>query len=231
MNQPTTSPPSSQTAQVDKDSEGEPNGVSDLEKQNVLSKKTGADQRGQDRPGGAPGSLYQPKTIKFWVIMACNLLCLFLAALDRTIITTAIPRITDQFHSLGDIGWYAAAYMLPGSISQLVYGRIYKFYDMKWVFLTTVILFEIGSAVCGAAPNSGAFIAGRAIAGLASAGLFSGCMLIMMALIPLHKQPMFQATFGGAFAVASVMGPLIGGGFTSSVTWRYVHQDLVQQWR
>ncbi|KAJ5949387.1 hypothetical protein N7454_000971 [Penicillium verhagenii] len=146
---------------------------------------------------------------------------LFLVALDRTIIATAIPRITDEFHSLGDIGWYGSAYMLASASAQLLFGRIYKFYDIKSVFLTSVVVFEIGSAVCGAAPTSNAFIAGRAIAGFASAGIFSGCMLIVIALIPLHKRPMYQGMFGAVFGIASVMGPLVGGGFTSSVTWRW----------
>ncbi|KAJ5136069.1 efflux pump antibiotic resistance protein [Penicillium atrosanguineum] len=162
-----------------------------------------------------------PQTLKFWVIMACNFLSLFIVALDRTIVTTAIPKITDDFNSLGDIGWYGSAYMLTGATSQLIFGRIYKFYNMKWVFLTTMIIFEVGSVVCGAAPSSNAFIAGRAIAGFASAGLFSGCMLIIIPLVPLHKRPMFQAMFGAVFGLASVMGPLIGGGFTSGITWRW----------
>lgn len=152
--------------------------------------------------------------------MLCNFLSLFLVALDRTIVTTAIPRITDEFKSLGDIGWYGSAYMLTSATSQLLFGRIYKLYSMKRVFLTTVVIFEIGSAICGAAPNSNAFIAGRAIAGFASAGVFSGCMLITIPLVPLHKRPMFQSMFGAVFGIASVMGPLIGGGFTSGVTWR-----------
>lgn len=152
--------------------------------------------------------------------MLSNFLALFLVALDRTIIATAIPRITDEFGSLGDIGWYGSAYMLTTSCSQLVFGRIYKHYDMKWTFLISIIVFEIGSAICGAAPNSPSFIAGRAIAGAASAGIFTGCMMIMIPMVPLHKRPMFQGLFGMIFGLASVMGPLIGGGFTGSVTWR-----------
>jgi MFS family permease len=155
--------------------------------------------------------------------MLCNFLSLLLVALDRTIIATAIPRITDEFHSLGDIGWYGSAYMLASASAQLLFGRIYKFYDMKWVFLSSVVVFEIGSAVCGAAPTSNAFIAGRAIAGFASAGIFSGCMLIIIPLVPLHKRPMYQGLFGAVFGIASVMGPLVGGGFTSSVTWRWAN--------
>ncbi|KAK3318304.1 putative aflatoxin efflux pump [Apodospora peruviana] len=165
--------------------------------------------------------LFQPKSVRFWLTLVCNFLALFLVALDRTIIATAVPRITDEFQRLGDIGWYGAAYMLTTSCAQLVYGRIYKFYDMKWTFIISIIVFEAGSAICGAAPNSEVFIVGRAIAGMASAGIFSGCMLIMIPMVPLHKRPAFQSLFGMVFGIASVMGPLIGGGFTSGATWRW----------
>lgn len=88
---------------------------------------------GPPGPGG-PGvnELYKPKTLKFWLILLSNFLAMFLVALDRTIVATAIPTITDEFHSLGDIGWYGSAYMLTTSAAQLVFGRLYKYYSMKW---------------------------------------------------------------------------------------------------
>ncbi|KAH6631604.1 major facilitator superfamily domain-containing protein [Chaetomium tenue] len=165
--------------------------------------------------------LYQPWSVRFWLTLLCNFLALFLVALDRTIIATAVPRISDEFQALGDIGWYGSAYMLTTACAQLIFGRIYKFYDMKQTFLTSVLVFEIGSTICGAAPNSVSFIAGRAIAGLGSAGIFSGCLLIMIPMIPLHRRAMSQSLFGVVFGLASVLGPLIGGGFTGKVTWRW----------
>lgn len=82
------------------------------------------------------------------------------------------------------------------------------------------MIFETGSAICGAAPTSPVFIFGRAIAGLGSAGIFSGAMMIMIPMVPLHKRPMFQSMFGMIFGIASVLGPLVGGAFTSGLTWR-----------
>ena len=90
------------------------------------------------------------------------------------IIATAIPKISDEFHSIEDIGWYASAYMLTGSSFMLLFGKLYTFYPPKWALLAAIFLFEIGSAVCGAAPNSTAFIIGRAIAGWGFSGIFTG---------------------------------------------------------
>lgn len=197
---------------------------------------------GPGGPGGpgapGPNTLYKPKTLRFWLTLLANFLAVFLVALDRTIVATAIPQITDEYGSLGDIGWYGSAYMLTTSASQLLFGRLFKFYNTKWyvptrhrgvsclltsharTFLTSVLIFEVGSAICGAAPTSPVFIFGRAIAGFGSAGIFSGAMMIMIPMIPLPKRPMFQSMFGMVFGISSVLGPLIGGAFTSTLTWR-----------
>jgi predicted MFS family arabinose efflux permease len=104
---------------------------------------------------------------------------------------------------------------------QLLMGKVYKFYPAKPVFLIGTTLFEVGSAVCGSAPSSKIFIVGRAISGLGASGMFSGLMVIMFHTIPLQQRPIYQGAFGAIFAVASVVGPLIGGTFTDKVTWRW----------
>jgi hypothetical protein len=135
---------------------------------------------------------YKPKTLKFWLIIISVFAAMLLVALDRTIIATAIPQITNDFQSLGDIGWYGSAYMLTTAAFQLIFGRIYRFYDLRKTFLACILTFEIGSAVCGAAPSSVVFIVGRAIAGIGAAGIMTGSMMSIIPLVPLHKRPVFQ---------------------------------------
>jgi hypothetical protein len=169
---------------------------------------------------------FKPKTAKFWMVMLSNFIAMFLVALDRTIIATAIPRITDDFRSLGDIGWYGSSYMLTTAASQLLFGRIYKFYSLRWYdpfperqslsevlfqllankyanrcYLASILIFEVGSAICGAAPNSPVFITGRSIAGIGSAGIFTGSMMIMIPMVPLHKRPLFQGTLNTEYHI------------------------------
>lgn len=100
-------------------------------------------------------------------------------------------------------------------------GKVYKFYPAKPLFLVGIITFEVGSAICGAAPSSKAFIIGRAIAGMGSSGLFSGVMVIMFHTIPLEQRPIYAGCGGAVFGIASVVGPLLGGTFTDKLTWRW----------
>lgn len=177
---------------------------------------------------------FKPKSIKFWTILIGMYMSFFLVALvflilplgcitvlihqqDRLIIATAIPSITAEFNSIQDIGWYGSAYMLAAACFFPIFGRIYQLYSTKHVFLVSIVIFEAGSALCGAAPNSTAFIIGRAIAGLGSAGIFSGATLIILPLVPLRKRPIFTSFFGLIFGVSSVLGPIVGGALTDSV--------------
>ena len=175
---------------------------------------------GQDGGGPSEDTEYPPFPVVIAVMSSC-ILAMFLVALDRTIIATAIPYITDDFHSIQDIGWYGSSYMLANCSVQLLYGRIYRFYPTKFVLLCAIGLFEVGSAICGAAPNSNALIVGRAIAGAGSSGIMSGVIQVMIYLVPLSERPKYTGSFGAIFGVSSVLGPLLGGIFTEKISWRW----------
>ncbi|EPS43044.1 hypothetical protein H072_2976 [Dactylellina haptotyla CBS 200.50] len=154
-------------------------------------------------------------------ITVALVLAIFLVALDRTIISTAIPQITNEFNSLGDVGWYGSAYLITGCGLLPLSGKIYTFYPVKWVFLTQIFVFEVGSALCGWAPDSTSFIVGRAIAGAGSSGIFTGAIVMLTDAVPLHKRSTFMGAFGGVFGVSGVVGPIMGGAFAQHATWRW----------
>ncbi|KAK0730372.1 major facilitator superfamily domain-containing protein [Lasiosphaeris hirsuta] len=145
----------------------------------------------------------------------------FLISIDRTIISTAIPYITGEFQSTPDIGWYGSAYLLTACAFQPVFGRIYMLFSIKKAYLSAMFLFELGSLLCGAAPNSMTLIVGRAIAGFGSAGILTGSFVVVATAVPLQLRPVYMAVVGLMFGVGASVGPLLGGVFTDLVTWRW----------
>ncbi|KAK8256260.1 major facilitator superfamily domain-containing protein [Phyllosticta capitalensis] len=162
-----------------------------------------------------------PGAWKLGLITVALCLTVFCMALDNTIIATAIPRITDHFKALGDVGWYGSAYLLTTCSFQLIFGKLYTFFSIKWVYLIALGIFELGSFICGIAPTSNALIVGRAVAGLGAAGVFSGAILIVSKTVPLRQRPTYTGIVGGIYGIASVAGPLMGGAFTDKVSWRW----------
>ena len=123
-------------------------------------------------------------------------LAVFLLSTDRTIVTTAIPYITNDFHSFAQFGWYGSAYLITSSVFQPLFGRVFQLFDLKWTYVASLLIFEVGSVVCAAAPTSTALIVGRAITGFGSAGIVSGSFVIGLHVVPLHKRPIYTACVG-----------------------------------
>lgn len=155
----------------------------------------------------------------FLVVALC--LVTFMVGLDQMIIATAIPKITTDFHSLDDVGWYGSAYLLTTTSLQPSYGKIYTFFNVKWTFMFAMAVFEIGSIVCAVAKDSPTLIVGRAVAGTGAAGLFSGGMTIIGYSVPLRKRAIYLASLSSMFGVSSIVGPILGGTFTDKLTWRW----------
>ncbi|KAJ5143534.1 uncharacterized protein N7515_002321 [Penicillium bovifimosum] len=172
--------------------------------------------------GDTPADVEEyPSSWRLALITVALCFCVFCVALDNTIIATAIPKITDQFNSLEDVGWYGSSYLLTTCAVCLMFGKLYTFYSIKYIYLMALGIFEIGSLVCAVTPTSVGLICGRAIAGLGAAGLFSGSILIISKSVPLVKRPMYTGLLGSMFGVANVAGPLMGGAFTDHLTWRW----------
>ncbi|KAI9649177.1 hypothetical protein NHQ30_001745 [Ciborinia camelliae] len=137
-----------------------------------------------------------PGGLRLAAIVAALILSIFLASLDTTIITTAIPSITDDFHSLEDVGWYGSAMFFPLAATQSVWGKCYKYFSVKLVFMISIAIFEIGSLLCG-------------------------CFIIIAFSSRPRIRPSMTSALSATFAVASVVGPLIGGALTQNITWRW----------
>lgn len=134
---------------------------------------------------------------------------------------TAIPYISDEFHSLKDVGWYGSIYLMAVCMSQLLFGKLSARYSIRWVYSAAMFVFLVGSAVCGAAPNSMALIAGRAIAGFGSSGLLITAFSLVPSLAPPPKRFMLLSLISIARSVGSTCGPLIGGALTQRISWRW----------
>lgn len=132
-----------------------------------------------------------------------------------------MPVITDEFDSLKDVGWYSSVYFMTTAITQLLYGRLYTRYPIKYNYSVAMFFFLVGSALCGAAPNSPALIVGRALAGIGCSGLLVGTFSLVPYIAHPTKQPLFMGLIGGTMGIGYATGPLIGGAFTEHVTWRW----------
>lgn len=175
---------------------------------------------GDAQAGETSNKIVYPSGVQLGVLTFGLCLATFVVALDNTIIATAIPKITTQFNSLGDVGWYGSSYLLTTTALQPSFGRIYTYFNVKWTYIFALCLFEVGSVVCATAPSSVALIVGRAVAGAGASALFSGAMTIIGFSVTLRRRPMYIGAISSMFGISSVVGPLLGGAFTDRVTWR-----------
>ncbi|KAJ3497078.1 hypothetical protein NLG97_g2182 [Lecanicillium saksenae] len=162
-----------------------------------------------------------PKGVEAFSIMAALILTITLISLDQTIVATAIPKITDQFHSLDDISWYGSAYFVTLGAFQSTWGKVYKYFPLKISFLVSIFIFELGSLIAAVAPNSTTLIVGRAVSGVGAAAIAPGVFTISAFAAEPAKRATYVGIIGATYGVAAVCGPLIGGGLTKAASWRW----------
>ncbi|KAK5111737.1 hypothetical protein LTR85_011782 [Meristemomyces frigidus] len=159
-------------------------------------------------------------------LVASLMLGMFLVALDNTIVSTAIPKITDEFRDLSRSDSIPSDHdpwklLLNVLGLQSTWGKLFKYFPIKLWYLIAMFVFELGSLVCAVAQSSTSLIVGRAIQGLSGSGVTVGLFTIVGFAAAPKKRPQYLGILGAIYAIAAVLGPLLGGAFTTEVTWRW----------
>jgi EmrB/QacA subfamily drug resistance transporter len=157
----------------------------------------------------------------FGLVFAGLMTVMLLAALDQTIVATALPTIVGELHGVSHMAWVTTAYILAATVAMPVYGRVGDLIGRKTLFLSAISVFLVGSAVAGMAQNMTMLIIGRGIQGLGGGGLMILSQTIIADLVPPRQRAKYMAPMGAVFGLSAVAGPLLGGWFTDSVGWRW----------
>ena len=147
---------------------------------------------------------------------------LLLAALDQTIVSTALPTIVGDLGGISHLSWVVTAYLLAATITGPLYGKLGDLYGRKKVLQSAIVVFLVGSVLCGLAQSMAQLIAFRALQGLGAGGLMVVTLAVVGDIIPPRERGTYQGYFGAVFGVSTVVGPLLGGFFVDNLSWRWI---------
>jgi EmrB/QacA subfamily drug resistance transporter len=156
------------------------------------------------------------------VIFAALMLVMLLASLDQTIVSTALPTIVGEFGELAHLSWIVTAYLLATTIVTPLYGKLGDLFGRKIVLQSAILVFLVGSALCGLSRSMAELIAFRALQGIGGGGLMVTIMAVVGDLFTPRERGRYQGLFGGVFGLSTVLGPLIGGFFVEHLSWRWI---------
>ena len=164
----------------------------------------------------------EPRDAPLWVTFSGLMLVLLVAALDNTIVATALPTIVDDLGGLEHISWVTSAYLLAQTAVTPLYGKLGDLFGRKRVLQAAVLVFLAGSALCGLAQSMPQLIAFRAVQGLGAGGLIVLVQAVIGDVVSPRERGKYQGVFGGVFGMASVAGPLLGGFIVQNASWHWI---------
>ncbi len=179
----------------------------------------------QPQPAGSPAAAQggpEHADANVLVVFGALMLAMFLAALDQTIVSTALPTIVSDLGGLEHLSWVVTAYLLASTASTPLWGKLGDMYGRKGVFQACIVIFLVGSALCGLAQNMPELILFRALQGIGGGGMMVLTQAIVGDVVPPRDRGRYQGFFGAVFGVTSVGGPLLGGLFVDHLSWRWV---------
>src|SRR3989441_4868743 len=156
------------------------------------------------------------------VIFSGLMLAVLISSLDQTIVSTALPTIVSDLGGLTQLSWVITGYLLASTVSTPLWGKLGDLYGRKRLFQAAIVIFLVGSALCGLSQNMAELILFRSLQGRGGAGLIVLVQAIIADIVPPRERGRYQGLFGAVFGLSSVAGPLLGGFFVDTLSWRWI---------